>query len=211
MTLYKNHDSVEKLVCREKIIQTVEKIRQSKSTVRVLTLPSTNFYLEEVLLNIPGVTVDCCERERGIYNTQLEIINERRLNIQLSNNDIFEFIKESSEPYDLIWLDLCGPLQKSIINNFLCLVQSREFISRDAYIALTILGAREPEGKELVEFYDCKDLKELRESRLISLAQEYASMAGKACDLIDTYKYISGVHTPMIMHEFHLKQLNQEL
>lgn len=203
-TKYKNHDSMEKQICREKIIKKVESIKKDK--IRILTLPSTNFYLEEVLLGIPGVTVDCIEREKKIFIDQLEIIKDRKLNINLVNNDIFEYLKETKHQYDLIWVDLCGPLNSRIVSNFLSLIQARETFSSNAFLVLTILGAREQEKEELLEFYKCKSLEEFRQSKLPELAEELANEVDKTCELLDLYKYPSGSkNAPMIMFTFNLK------
>jgi len=199
-TLYNNHDSIEKQECREKIIRFVEKLHEKKKNLRILTLPSTNFYLEEVLSNIPGVVIECVEREKDIYEKQLKIIQGRKLNINLKNQDIFEYIKESNTKFDLIWLDLCGPFNKSIISNFISLIQTGDNLHSQSYIVLTILGKREQQGPDIIKFYGCKNLKEFRESKFPKLVGE---MSDNTCTLQDLYQYPSGrMHTPMIQYSF---------
>ncbi len=201
--MFSNHDSSEKQDCRDKILSIVDNIK--KENIRVLTLPSTNFYLEEALSNIPGVKVDCVERDREVYKKQLDIISERHLNISIKNQDIFEYLKESKIKYDVVWLDLCGPLSPEIISNFLSLVNSRELISDDAYIMLTILCRREQKGQEMMDFYGCTSLRELREQVLVFQVKKMAKEANKTCELLDVYNYSSGkTNIPMKMLSFHL-------
>src|SRR6185437_3983400 len=112
---YNNAESREKQRCRDYILHECvfsPEMRSKNKRLNILTLPSTNFLLENRLLKIGNVNgVYCLERDNSIYEKQQMLFKDGKSDrLQLINSDCFDFLFSTQEKFDVLWLDLCGPL-----------------------------------------------------------------------------------------------------
>lgn len=220
--MFNNHFSIHKYYCRNKILDIVKNYPQRKAKfsnkaqrIRVLTLPSTNFLLEEELLDLETVKLTCCERDADTFKKQKEIIrnsnilkiNDLSSNLRLINDDIFNILDNPFTPQDIVWADLCGPLQIRTINNFLSYIQTSDS-TNDHYVAITFACKREQMAEVLLNFYETESLANFRDNYFIQLVKDFAEMANKTCEVTEQYKY-RDTATPMQFIIFKLKTKQQ--
>lgn len=94
----------------------------------IFSLPYLNFMIER-----KAKRAVCCEKDKPTFETQQQIAP---LNCALHNSMASEIIGQ--EPFDFIYLDLCGTLSKEF---FLCLERAQ--LKPSGTIVITLLKARE--------------------------------------------------------------------
>ena len=197
--MFNNHHSLHKQKCRDLIEKQVSKY---KGEVKVFTLPSTNFILEEKLLSNPNVKLYCAENNASVYKQQKKNVLSKQ--ITLKKGDAFEVLDKSKQNYNVVWMDLCCPLRKPVINRVLSLVQSDKL--DDCYFNLTVACSREQNYEDNLKFYGANTLKEFRNTVFPKLVQSFAENSGKKCKLVSTINYKEkGYSVPMKMLTFKIK------
>ncbi len=172
-------------------------VRNYKGSKRVLSLPSTNFILENQLLEI-GATLDCYEREKSRFKIQKKVMKDNR--VKLYNKNVLDV--DTQNKYCVIWLDLCCSISPRIINRLIEIVQ-KDIYEDKAYLSITLMGRREVQSQLLQDFYSTS-LGNIREEVLPELLTKFALMVNKDCKLINKHNYIGEGNAPMSMLTFKL-------
>lgn len=206
--MFVNHTCPHKQSTRDYIFSLATATQVARNTSRggtAFTLPSTNFILEDKLVNELGFKIITAENNKEVYNEQLKKRkNEKQ--VTLNYGDALGVLSAIKEPLDLVWLDLCGPLSTKVVNGFLSFIQVGNF-NNMAYVAITFASRREVQSKVLKEFYGM-DLATFRTEGFPELVEAYGEMANRQVELIKQIDYKSSVHSksmPMTMLTFKIK------
>lgn len=152
----------------------------------ILSLPADNFLFEE---KFPFANIVCCERDPLTYQRG---IKKRPKNVIYLNEDIFSI----KGIFGLVWLDLCGAFQISLINTLISYFQS----SQSQVICLTILARREGIDKAL-DIYGAKNLEDFRMNVFPDLMSSFSDYK-----LHSICRYLSPNSSPMLLYIFKLNQ-----
>lgn len=198
MNTYTASDHPCKAKARNKLINV---IKASKISIfNCLSMPNSNFYWEKMMLEqFNNLQIDTVENNIYTYNKGRAIA--KQLNISHKNRDIFKYLASSNKKYNLIWLDMCGYLSPSLINNLIPIVQGN-YTTNEAILALTIQRSREQLNPE---FYGCSSKEELRVKGLYKLLKQYAKFNNVKLSLINVHKYVT--KSPMQLLTFKLIKL----
>jgi hypothetical protein len=198
---YINGKSKNKEISRQHILDIVG----DRKGLDIFTLPSTNFLLEN---RLDAHNITCAERDLDICVDQKLIVKaESKENIDINYGDAFEVLRESKKAYDVIWLDLCGPLSSPLINNFLSAIQMTP-LKRVTHISLTFAGARGYYAKDIARFYNAKNIEDFRTRVFPKLVSDFAAQAGRKCELIYKQAYKEDRRAiPMKMYTFKIEQI----
>lgn len=198
--MYNNHYSAQKEYTRN-IVYNLVRTYKRKEPLNVLTLPSTNFVLEEKLLELDNVKLTCTENDPIIHSAQKKhfLYREIKKSGDFRFKDAFTLVRESHSKFGVIWLDLCGGFGNTNLNNIFSLVQSNK-LEKEAYVALTLMKGREKDSEKLHSFYGYKSMKKFREG-FPDLVIEFAEMKkNRQCRLVHKFEYINS--SPMMFLVF---------
>jgi hypothetical protein len=151
----------------------------------ILSLPADNFLFEQ---KFPFAKITCCERDPLTY---VEGLKRRPSNVTYLNQDIFTV----KGKFGLVWFDLCGAFQVSLINTLISYFQQ----SQSKVICLTILAKREGIDKVL-QLYGAKDLEDFRVNTFPELISSFSDYR-----LSVICRYLSPNRSPMLLYVFKLK------
>jgi len=149
------HSSEQKNETREYLFSQIPKLNRRKPTI--LTLPSTNFEFEKMVLKrYPNAKIDCMEINEDVYN---QMKNNLPCKVNYELGDIFDKLQDNPGKYDFVWADLCGNLSNSNMNNIISSAQ--RCIRRKSIFAFTLTAAREQRMKVYADIHKCTE-KEFR-------------------------------------------------
>lgn len=197
MSIFKDHNSDEKQKTRELLLLKIPQLNKRKP--RLLTLPSTNFIFEKMVLKrYPNAIIDCMEIDKNVYK---QIKNNLLVKVNYEFGDIFDKLQNNPNTYDFIWLDLCGNLSFSNINNIISAVQTS--LKQHCIFAVTLSSIREQRTKLFVNLYDCKDGNTFRYKVFPKLVTSLGKMFHPKFKLNDLIKYKNGSDSiPMSLYLF---------
>lgn len=202
--MFKNHKCKYKEKCRNDVFKLVKHKAKQKLKSRIFTLPSTNFKLEERILNNIPCQIITAENKKEIFKVQKKN-NPGSKSLILNHGDAFKVLeKYNNYPFDVVWLDLCGPLSFNNVNNFLSFIQTGN-LSNNSYVCITFACRRETQSKDITDFYGLNSIDEFRKVTFPKLVKEFAKMANRKTSLIKKFYYKSEEHTksmPMQMLTF---------
>jgi len=205
--MYNNHDSILKHQTRLEVLDKAEEIINLHGSINALTLPSSNFIFENLLLkrNSGKVKLDCVEREKDIYDQLIKKFGHKH-SVKFFRDEVFNYLQSTSERYNFMWLDLCGPLSMGTFKNVLDLIKSPA-LDDNSYLFVTLLTAREPEAKQLEEYYGT-DMKTIRNHIFPNIVREHAGYVGRKCTIDPIIHYKSELKlaaSPMNVYGFSFK------
>lgn len=182
---YVAHNSPAKEVARELVMKAIRPI--GKRGLKIFSLPSTNFKFEQkVLSSYPTAQIDCVEFDRKIYQTCL-IKSKDFSNLNIWCKDAFEYLENTKDQYDLIWLDLCGQISHSRAVKCAKVLESGR-VKNGGIFAVTFMAKRELDGDLIRKIHNC-DLYHFRTHQFSNMLQVGASFSNRRCELIDVYNY----------------------
>lgn len=204
--MYNNHNSTVKHETRLELFESVKKVVKKQRKVKALTLPSSNFIFEDMIISeFPGkYEIDCVERDNKCFSElSKKVIG--KANIWHFNMDVFDFLSNTDEKYNFIWLDLCGPMSRSNIQGIVQLIGS-DRLMKDTYLYFTLLAARETDSKELEDFYKT-DINTIRTVVFPNILREMVIDTGRKCKMLPIIHYKSELNkksSPMNVYGFHI-------
>lgn len=165
--MYRNQNSSIKQDTRQNVLEYLKPLRKTKP--RVLSLPHKDFLFEKMVKNrYKHAVIDCVENNIEIYTE----VSKKEIPVDSYNyKDIFNELRDNSQKYDLVWLDLCCTLKIEIFNNIIDVVQNH--LKKNSVLAITLTAARERRTSLLSDIYGV-DLKTFRVKTLPNLITEYA-------------------------------------
>lgn len=202
---FHDHDAETKQIARQKVFDYYKQLEITDRPARSLTLPSTNFIFEKMIIeNIEWAHIDCIEKDFTIANSIYPKFVPAGVNYYY--NDVFEVLKTPgyTVTYDLIWLDLCSNLSNQTINKLLSTIQN--CTKKNSIFAVTIVGNREPDIKFTSKYYKSETPKEFREHDFPLLVNKLCTTAFIKPELLEIYKYSntsrSNKAAPMLLYIF---------
>ena len=203
---YNNHDSIYKVIHRVELIKDL--IELGTKEPKVLSLPSTNFYFEEQLLDrIPNIQINCVEFHPEIYNNVIKSKRYKEVNkkgfITYKSCDILDHLSFNPQHYDLIWLDLCCTISPELLYKLISIFQYS--LKKNSIIALTLSCSRESNIDNLRKFYKCESNEIFRFKKLPQLLIDFGKIKNNNIELLRTERYRSELNnhsTPMVMFTF---------
>lgn len=119
---------------RQLIFNKAKEVLKKDDWNSVITLPNTNFWLEEqILTEFPVTHIDSFEKERNVWEKA-----EVPYRINYNNSNVFE---QTGGSYSFVWLDLCNALSKEVIDNLIKFIQNNKF-RKEAIFAFTLCRKR---------------------------------------------------------------------
>lgn len=167
---------------------------------KLLTLPANNFLFESLVKKrYKDSVIDCMEYDLSVYKKA----KENKLNVfNYEYGDIFDKAHDNPGKYDFIWIDLCGNLSLSNINNLISVIQNT--LKPHSILAFTFTAGREFGLNKILEVYGCTDTKEFRFEFFPKLLVKLGRLSHPKfrLDNLIKYKNNKGHSTPMCMFVF---------
>jgi hypothetical protein len=181
--IFRDHLSTAKHETREYLLSQITTLNKRK--FNVLSLPSTNFIFEKMVLNkYSNVCIDCMEYDMNIYN---EMKNNLPVKVNYEMGDVFDKAYTNPYKYDFIWFDLCGNLSCSTFNNFLSITQN--CLKDRSIVALTLNSSREQRTKKFVNVFNCNNGDQFRFDVFPQTVVNTAKLRYPNFSLINIIKY----------------------
>lgn len=196
--VFKDHYASPKQTTRDYLFDQLRYLRKYKP--KLLTLPADNFIFERMVLKqYPFAKIDCREYDINIFNKAKSIAPKQ---LKYEYGDIFDKLHDCPNTYDLVWIDLCGNLSFSNINNLLSVVQNT--LKENSVLAFTFTAGRELNMSYILDVYSCKDPKEFRFVKFPQIIINAAKLSHSNfhLDNIIRYKNNKNNSTPMCMLVF---------
>jgi hypothetical protein len=194
-----NHDhALAKDDTRWYLLEQMEDLHKYKP--KLLTLPANNFLFEHLVSSrYNGASIDCVEYDKAVY----EKAKTHKLNkYNYEYLDVFDKAHANPGKYDLIWIDLCGNLSLSNMNNLISVIQNT--LKSHSILAFTFTAGREIGLNKIMEVYGCKEPKEFRFKFFPNLLVRLGKLSHPKfrLDNLIKYKNNKGHSTPMCMFVF---------
>lgn len=191
------HESQEKHKTRKYVLEQIPALKKRKP--KLLTLPADNFIFEQMVLSrYYHADIDCMEIDPDVYS---RVKDNLPCNVRYEQGDVFDKLHDNPGKYDVIWLDLCGNLSTTTMNNLMSAVQTS--IKPNSVFAFTLSSKREQRSKDFLKLYKCKDLNHFRFKVFPSKLTQMARMFHPHFKLKDILKYThEGTNSSMSLYLF---------
>jgi hypothetical protein len=121
--VYNANKSLIKQASREKLFYILQGHWNSKKPKTILTLPNTEFYLEQQLHRLyKGSKIVGYEKHKGTFKKALK---HKPGYVKLVNDDVFNAAVD--KPYDFIWLDFCNRMHDDFVNKIIKFISKVKF------------------------------------------------------------------------------------
>lgn len=192
-------------IIRMNIYSAIKKNFPQKSKIHGFTLPATQYVLERDLIRHYGkrVSFACVEKNKNIFTKSLitarSIEEQDGIKIFLFNSSDLNFFQKTSDTFDFMWLDYCGPWSKTKKES-LRVIFDRNLLNfnkgRSPIIGLTLMNGMDFQGKQdFIQVISDKDhvsedsLFKLRISGIPKVINNLANEHNKSVHPISIIKY----------------------
>lgn len=195
---YVNAQSKDKKLCRTLVLHYLDVLDMQKPNV--VSLPADNFIFEkQVLTNFPKAQIDCLEYNDEVYDIvlQSDVYRSVKHKLTYQKGDIIDHLGMNPGDYDMMWLDLCGPIRKRLFLRMLSIVQH---LKRGSYLALTLLQARE-QIRSMQSLSDILGFENVNDLRICFIEQMIysAKQTNRQLTLVESKQYPSDNGSPMVL------------
>lgn len=202
---FTNPHNEEKQNSRYHILEYCDALLGDAENIQALTLPASNFIFENIVAKDAAykgrVEFTCVEKRKEVHHEGKYIIPTEV--VKYIRSDVFAFLDQCEKKFNFIWLDLCSSLTKNLLGQLGEVVQGK-CIADECLFCVTILKAREFEGKQIVKQYG--SLEYFREVIVPKQIIHSATEANRKCTLLEIHNYLS--ESPMSIYIFKIKKLS---
>jgi hypothetical protein len=197
MARFNQHYSEKKHKTRQYVFDQISTLNKRK--IRILSLPANNFIFEKMVLEkYPDAIIDCMEINQSLF---VEVKNDVPCKINYEFGDIFDKLQANPNTYDVVWLDLCGNLSVSNLNNLISAAQTT--IKKKSIFAFTLSSSREQKSKVFTELYNCANMDNFRYKVFPKMLTKMTKIVHPNFTLQKILKYRNkGSRVPMSLYLF---------
>lgn len=145
---YRNDNCIHKRSCRFILESLIDEVHVDE--LYSLTLPATNFELENRLMRKYNGQFNFVEINKKVYDIQRDLLDSESMSYDIihHNDNALNIVAEN--PLNFIWLDFCGYLTAKMFNSLVEFMQNNPLQTRGIF-AITLLSGRQ--NKETQKFY----------------------------------------------------------